>query len=144
MTMKKHTLLGTILAATIVAAGSVALAQAQQTPGAAPGSPATPGTETMPKEAKPMTPGGAAGAMSQPAEEVVGKSVTNVEGEDIGKISEIVGSQVIVAVGGFLGIGARDVALDWSQITPTGMGDEMKLQTTLTKAELEAMPEYKK
>jgi hypothetical protein len=144
MTMKKHTLLGTILAATIVAAGSVALAQAQQTPGAAPGSPASPGTETMPNQAKPMTPGGDAGAMSQPAEDVVGKNVVNAEGEDIGKISAIEGNTVIVAVGGFLGIGARDVALDWSKITPTGMGDEMKLQTTLTKAELEAMPEYKK
>jgi hypothetical protein len=131
--MKKHTLLGTILAATIVAAGSLALAQAQQTPGA-----------------KPMMPGGDAGAMApsttmaQPSEMVVGKSVTNVEGEDIGKISAIEGNMVIVEVGGFLGIGARDVALDWSQITPTGMGDDMKLQTTLTKAELEAMPEYMK
>lgn len=154
--MKKQTFMGTILSAAIVTAGGIALAQQSGT--GTPGS----GAGSVPNQAAPMKPGdsgsspmtqqspGGAGAPSSmssqaamPPETAVGKSVVNANGEELGEISKIVGNQVIVGVGGFLGIGSRDVALDWSKITPTGMGDDMKLQTTLTKEELEAMPEYK-
>ena len=133
--MKKHTLLGTILGAALITAGGMAMAQSGS------------GAGTMAPSASPTSP--STGSMSSPStmapsEELVGKNVINAQGEEIGEISAVMGNQVIVEVGGFLGIGAREVAVDWDKITPTGMGDDMKLQTTLTKAELEAMPEYKK
>lgn len=131
--MKKHTLLGTILSAALITAGG--LAMAQQSPGAGPASPAMPSGPSS---------GMAGSSMMAPSQEVVGRNVVNAQGEEIGEISAVMGNRVIVEVGGFLGIGAREVALDWDKITPTGMGDDMKLQTTLTKKELEAMPEYKK
>lgn len=160
--MKKQTLFGTFLSAAIITVGGVAMAQQSGTGAGTTGSdagkmpnqaaPVTPGTgssDTMPQKSGDMTtpssgmPGQAASPSAMPPETVVGKSIVNAEGEEIGEISKIVGNQVIVEVGGFLGIGARDVAIDWSQVSTTGMGDEMKLQTTLTKEELEAMPEYK-
>ena len=160
--MKKHTISGTILSAALITMGGVALAQQS---GAGTGT----GAGQMPNQAAPMTPGagdtgttGAPGTTTQspgsdmtapsmgqadspltsPPETVVGKSIVNADGDEIGEVSKIVGDQVIVEVGGFLGIGARDVAVSWSQIQPTGMGDDMELRTTLTKEELEAMPEY--
>ncbi len=166
--MKRNTLFGTIVSAAILTAGSIAMAQQSPGGGSGAGGAAGPGgTAPMPSQAAPTTPGSSgsgAGTMSpsspttprpdmstqapsmtgSPPESVVGKSVTNAAGEDIGEISAVIGNQVVVEVGGFLGIGARDVALDWSQITPTGTGNDMKLQTTLTKDELQAMPEYKK
>ncbi len=159
--MKKHTILGTILSAAILATAGAAMAQQQPGAGSGTGS----GAGGMPNQAAPTTPGdssvttprtpgagmtspgmpGQATAPSaMPPETVVGKDVVNAEGDTIGEISEVVGNQVIVEVGGFLGIGSRDVALDWSRITPTGTADDMKLETTLTKEELQAMPEYKK
>jgi len=78
-----------------------------------------------------------------PPQAVIGKDVTNVMGETIGKVTKIDGEQVIVAVGGFLGLGAYDVALDWSQFKTSGDGDDIKLQTTLSKDQLKKMQEYK-
>ena len=168
--MKKHSLLGTILSAALITAGSMAMAQSgtgsgtgssgDSGAGGAAGprgtapiqeqSPSTPGGSgagTMAPSASPTSP--SSGSMSSPStmapsEDLVGKDVVNAEGDEIGEISAVMGNQVIVEVGGFLGIGAREVAVDWEKITTTGMGDDIKLQTTLTKAELEAMPEYKK
>lgn len=173
--MKKHTLLGTILSAALITAGSMAMAQQSGTgtgssggsgAGGAAGprgtapiqeqSPSTPGGSgagTMAPSASPSSPSGSMAAPSTgmsgssvmaPSEDLVGKDVVNAQGEEIGEISAVMGNQVIVEVGGFLGIGAREVAVDWEKITTTGAGDDLKLQTTLTKAELEAMPEYKK
>ncbi|MEQ9489954.1 MAG: PRC-barrel domain-containing protein [Alphaproteobacteria bacterium] len=78
-----------------------------------------------------------------PPEAVIGKDVTNSTGDNIGTVSEIAGDQVIVSVGGFLGLGAHDVALDWSQFTTSGEGDDIELHTKLSKDQLESMPEYK-
>lgn len=169
--MKKHTLLGTILSAALITAGSLAMAQSGTGTGTGSGgsdsggaagprgtapiqqqSPSTPGGSgagTMAPSASPASPASPSSGMSgssvmAPSEDLVGKDVVNAEGKEIGEISAVLGNQVIVEVGGFLGIGAREVAVDWEKITTTGTGDEMKLQTTLTKAELEAMPEYKK
>ena len=159
--MEKNNLFGALLTAALVTVSGAALAMGPQTGtdsgtrGAATGgmmTQATPGAEpkAMPPSAtgkpsamSPATPSTAAAQPALPPEAVVGKEVTNAEGDNIGKVTKIVGDQVIVSVGGFLGIGTHDVALTWSQLTATGSGDDMKLQTTLTKDELKNMPEYK-
>jgi sporulation protein YlmC with PRC-barrel domain len=82
-------------------------------------------------------------AAAMPPANVAGKNVINATGDEIGKVSKIVGGLVIVEVGGFLGIGTHDVAVDWSQLQATGIGDDMKLKTTLTKDEIKGLPEYK-
>lgn len=70
-----------------------------------------------------------------------GKDVVNLEGDTIGEVKGIQGDNLVVSVGGFLGIGARNVALSRSQVSVTGVGDDQKIVTSLTKDELKAMPE---
>jgi len=73
---------------------------------------------------------------------IVGKPLLNPQGDKIGTVSKIEGDNVIVSVGGFLGIGSHDVSLAWNQLRLSGMGDNAKLWTTLTQDELKALPEY--
>ena len=108
--------------------------QPSASPGSSSSSPSAPGTsgslQTSPSS-------------SAPPGFVVGKSVTNAQGDKIGTVSKIEGNNVIISVGGFLGIGSHDVSVPWSQLTLSGTGDDAKLQTALTRDELKAMPEYK-
>lgn len=77
---------------------------------------------------------------------LVGRDITNIRGDTIGEIeSVIVGEDgkvaaVIVGVGGFLGMGERDVAIAWSELQFRGNSDG--IQTNLTKNDLEGMPQY--
>jgi len=82
------------------------------------------------------------------ADDLIGTDIVDRSGKEVGEISDLlVDSQgnvnhVLVDVGGFLGIGARTVALDISQLTPEqGSGDA--LVTTMTEAQLKAMPEVR-
>jgi hypothetical protein len=78
-----------------------------------------------------------------PPDSIIGMDVVNADGETIGKVSKIADDQVIVSVGGFLGIGEHEVALPWSKFTTNGSGDNAKLEVALTKDELKEMPQYK-
>lgn len=89
-----------------------------------------------------------AGAGAVDSETLVGKAIVNAAGDKIGEVESVVidkdGSvaYVIAGVGGFLGVGERDVALDWDDLTITGQGD--RVTADMTKEQLEAMPEYKR
>jgi len=124
LTMRKHTLtaIGTALLL-----GTAGFATAQTT------TPATPGNSDTT-----ITTPSATGSFNQ---SLRGKDVVNVEGDTIGEVKGIQGDSLVVSVGGFLGIGARDVALSRSQVSVTGVGDDQKIVTSLTKDELKAMPE---
>lgn len=96
-------------------------------------------------------PGGATGTTQGPGEttsapltqDIVGNNVTDAQGEKIGKVESVTGDKVVVSVGGFLGIGARQVALNKSEVTVTpGAGDKVDLKTNLTEEQLKTMPEY--
>jgi hypothetical protein len=147
----KKSLLSAVAGAALVAfAGGAYAADEDKSPGAM-GPGATSPRETVPPAGgavMPSTPSdrlGAerAGQAAHPPGFIMGKSVLNTEGEKIGTVSKIDGDNVIVSVGGFLGIGSHDVALPWSQLRLSGTGDDARLQTALTKEELKAMPEYK-
>jgi len=49
----------------------------------------------------------------------------------------------VLAVGGFLGVGAKDVAMKWSDIKQSRDGKSIVLTTSLSKDELKSMPDYK-
>lgn len=80
---------------------------------------------------------------------------TNVYGPDnakIGDVSEVLldnsGSAhaVVIGVGGFLGVGQKDVAVPFSAltVTPTSAGDKIeKITVKYTKADLEKAPSFK-
>ncbi|WP_378950092.1 PRC-barrel domain containing protein [Mesorhizobium sp. ANAO-SY3R2] len=74
-------------------------------------------------------------------------SVFGPDDEDIGTVSHVHGSgstaQVIINVGGFLGIGAKSIALTAHQLEfMRGEGGEVHAVTSFTKDQLRAMPEY--
>ena len=81
------------------------------------------------------------------AAKLIGRSVTNANGDTVGKIDSVVIDQsgkvryAIVGVGGFLGIGKKDVALAWDELTISENGE--KVMTNATKDQLAALPEHK-
>ena len=89
----------------------------------------------------------ASGQMSTNA--VVGASIRNTAKEAIGTIEDAYVDKdgaiqvVIVSVGGFLGMGTKHVAVEWSDITFGRDGNELLLTTDWTKDALKEMPDYK-
>jgi hypothetical protein len=85
------------------------------------------------------------------ADRVIGNAVRGGDDEDIGEIKDLVFDEegrltaAVIGVGGFLGLGQKDVAVSWDQIdwVPTGEGEEIELVTTLTKEQLEQAPEFR-
>ena len=77
---------------------------------------------------------------------LMGDTVENSAGEDLGDIETLVvaddGSieHVVIGVGGFLGIGEKEVALPWDRFTV--VPGENKLVADVSREELEAMPEF--
>lgn len=85
-------------------------------------------------------------ASSMQVDRLVGKAVLNPEGDKIGDIEAVYVTPsgqidtVIIGVGGFLGMGERDVAVKWSDLKVTDNGD--KITAAMTKDSLKALPEY--
>lgn len=84
------------------------------------------------------------------AEELEGLDVRGANDEDLGEIGDLVISengsidQVIIDVGGFLGIGEKQVALKFDEIKilREGDGEALVATTNYTEAELEGMTEW--
>lgn len=118
---------------------------------AAPTAPATPET-TNPDMATTSSREGYSPVMTEAvtSENLTGANVYTAEDADVGTVSELVlddqgkVTQVIVDVGGFLGIGAKPVALTMTEleILQQDDGDDIRAYTTMTREELEALPEY--
>ncbi|SDW38485.1 PRC-barrel domain-containing protein [Celeribacter indicus] len=77
---------------------------------------------------------------------ILSTSVTSPDGETIGSIKDIIITEdgqitgVILGVGGFLGIGQKDIAVDYSELDIQYDGDAIEL--AMTREEAEAAPEY--
>ena len=84
------------------------------------------------------------------AEKIEGSTVYGANDENVGEIDTLVMSedgqvsQVVINVGGFLGIGEKPVAVDFDkiQILRSEAGDEYRFYIDSTKERLEALPEY--
>jgi hypothetical protein len=80
---------------------------------------------------------------------IIGAIVQNENHETVGKVQDIYVDgggaikKVVVSVGGFLGMGAKDVAVKWSDIRFSRDDKSLVLTTTWTKDSLERMPDYK-
>jgi sporulation protein YlmC with PRC-barrel domain len=82
------------------------------------------------------------------AKDMIGQKVIGSDGKSLGDVSDaIVDSssgkieKLIISSGGFLGIGAKTIALDMSQIQ-MAPGEGIKA-TDVTQNEVEKMPEFK-
>jgi sporulation protein YlmC with PRC-barrel domain len=80
---------------------------------------------------------------------LIGANVKNAAGENIGEINDVIIGQdgrlhaVVVGVGGFLGIGEREVAMSFNQLQLTrDSNDNPAVATTVTKETLEQAPRW--
>jgi putative membrane protein len=100
----------------------------------------------QPQPAQPEQPG----ATPQPQqavsiEKLLGSPVVNTKGDKVGKIEDVVLDQTgtyfaVLSVGGFLGIGDKDVAVPLNDLQ---LGeDEAYLMSATTEDQLKQMPEY--
>lgn len=84
------------------------------------------------------------------ASALIGTKVRNANKESIGKVDEIYLDKdakvtvVVVSVGGFLGVGSKDVGVQWSDLTFGQEDTSVVLTTSLTKDALMALPDYTK
>ncbi|SFR42230.1 Sporulation protein YlmC, PRC-barrel domain family [Marinobacter daqiaonensis] len=82
------------------------------------------------------------------ASELIGAEVNTTGDEEVGSVSDLIidkNGQVValvVGVGGFLGMGEKDVAIGWDHLTKSGTADEQELRINLTREELQSAPEY--
>lgn len=83
------------------------------------------------------------------ANAVIGTKVTNANKDSVGSVEDLYvdGSgnikTVVLSVGGFLGVGSKDVAVKWSDIKQTRDGKSVVLTTNMSKDDLKALPDYK-
>jgi sporulation protein YlmC with PRC-barrel domain len=81
--------------------------------------------------------------------DLIGATVKNPEGESLGSIQELVLDpheakikNVVVSMGGLLGIGAKWVAIPWQEVTP--QSDGKAVIVAMGKEDLQNAPEWKK
>jgi sporulation protein YlmC with PRC-barrel domain len=85
------------------------------------------------------------------AEDLMGTTVVDPSGKQVGTIEDLIFDEhdkivgVVVGVGGFLGVGKKDVGFNWQQakLQENQTAGTKKLQISLTKADLKAAPEFK-
>ena len=83
------------------------------------------------------------------ADEVIGAKVEGPNKENIGKISDLVLDDqnrvvaAVLSVGGFLGIGDKNVAVAWDELKIEKRDDEQVALVTLSKEQLKSAPEFK-
>jgi hypothetical protein len=80
---------------------------------------------------------------------LIGKKITSRRGEDMGRIVNVVVDRdgrvraAVIDFGGFLGVGNRRVAVDWSALRFSTDGKVHRITLDLTRNEVKAAPEYK-
>ena len=140
----------------MAAASAVALlalpALAQTTTQQPPADTTAPATTTAPSAAAPSTTV-PEGQQQLPdthmlGSDLIGASVTNANGDSIGKTSDVLVAKdskavdaVVIDVGGFLGIGSKSVAIPLDKLTIGARPDE-GVKTAMTKEQLEALPAF--
>lgn len=83
------------------------------------------------------------------ANSVIGTKVKNTDKDTVGSVEDLYvdGSgnikTVVLSVGGFLGVGTKDVAVKWSDLKQTRDGSSVALTTNMSKDDLKALPDYK-
>jgi sporulation protein YlmC with PRC-barrel domain len=128
-------------AASILALGAASMVSAQTT---------TPAPQTRSAPAAKNNTEGAAMLGGQSVRKLVGKSVYNLDGKAIGSISDFVVdtrtsgdkpiTYAVVGVGGFLGLGKKDVAIPIDHMRL--QGDRIQVSSNVTEDQLKRMPEY--
>ncbi|CCV04986.1 conserved exported hypothetical protein [Mesorhizobium metallidurans STM 2683] len=133
-----RTLFATTALATLIATGAYAQSATTPAPAQAP---------TTTQEAAPVV----QRAEGSLATNIIGESVYNGTGDDaqnIGMVSDVVfdetgqAKSAVIGVGGFLGIGAKNIAFDYGKLQWVERNGDRWLVAQTTKEELTAQPEF--
>ena len=79
---------------------------------------------------------------------LIGAKVKNDSKQTVGAVDDLYLDKdgniksVVIAVGGFLGVGSKAVAVKWSDLRYDRNGDSLMVTTSLSKDELKAMPDF--
>ncbi|MEX1198543.1 MAG: PRC-barrel domain-containing protein [Pseudohongiellaceae bacterium] len=79
---------------------------------------------------------------------LMGADVKTSGDDDVGSVEDLILNEdgqivaIVVGVGGFLGMGQKDVAIGWDDITKSGEADELELRIDSTRDELRDAPEF--
>jgi sporulation protein YlmC with PRC-barrel domain len=138
-TIMTRKLLATTALATLIATGAFAQNNTTTAPAAAP-------AVEAPATVAPVT-----RAEGSIVSNIIGESVYNGSGDDaenIGKVSDVVfdkngqAKSVIIGVGGFLGVGTKNVAYDYNKLQWAEKNGDRWLIAQTTKDELTAQPDF--
>jgi sporulation protein YlmC with PRC-barrel domain len=121
-----------------------------QQPTTDPAQPAEPATAEAEQPATPppteaVIPAQAAGDVR--AEKLIGMTVYDTNGDKVGQVKDILFNEqgqatgVVLSVGGVLGLGAKSVGLQWSEVDIQPDAEVAKVQ--YNKDQLEAAPDFK-
>jgi len=81
------------------------------------------------------------------AEKLIGMRVYNANGDEVGKVNDILLDKdgkvtgVVLSVGGVFGIGAKSVGLAWTELDVSPQ--QNLVQVSYTKQQLESVPDFK-
>ena len=84
------------------------------------------------------------------ASKLIGAEVKTSDNEDVGSVSDLIIDEngqvaaIVVGVGGFLGMGQRNVAIGWDEVIRSGTPAKNKLQVSVTRDSLMSAPEFKR
>ncbi len=84
------------------------------------------------------------------ASNLIGADVKTAKDEDVGEVNDLIIDDkgqvvaIVVSVGGFLGMGEKDVAIGWNDVTRSAISDDNELQIKSTREGLMSAPEFKK
>ena len=93
--------------------------------------------------------GSSAASVTLTSDALMGADIHDLDGEVVGTVADLVLDvdgrlqQVVAEVGGFVGAGARAVALDRSQLDIQARGEsDARIELTMSRQELKMMPEH--
>ena len=120
--------------------------QRRSKPRPEPPAPATPAAAPTPS-------GGAADAEVKPLDNsvvtILGKKVQGAKGEDMGRVVDVLADATgrvriaVIEFGGFLGVGNRRIAVDWSLLRFNPDDQSQALTLSVSRKKLQSAPEYK-
>lgn len=86
---------------------------------------------------------------TQDYESLLGKSVRAMNGDDLGRIIDVIVDRdgrpraAVIDFGGFLGVGSRKIAVDWRVLKFSTEGKVGRLTLQLNRNQVRVSPEYK-
>ncbi|WP_341938626.1 PRC-barrel domain-containing protein [Marinimicrobium sp. C2-29] len=87
-------------------------------------------------------------ANGRQASSLIGSEVTTSGNEEVGSVSDLLIDEngqvvaIVVGVGGFLGMGEKNVAIGWDDVKTSGSADEQELRIDATREELSSAPAF--